>query len=126
MAAPLALITENSRLRSELIAEKALCSQLQEFRRYFETAVEERGAKVKSLEDELTQAVEAYAADAANHATEKKDLTSRLLTASHMVEELQKTLDARNLESSIGASDAVLLRNELSTLRAAHVRNSPR
>lgn len=139
-----ALAIENSKLRADLLAERAISAQLAGFRDHFETALGERVAEVDRLRTELeslaTAAAERDATirrleanlrdaargageDAERHADQERvsgDLKARLGRATGRLDELQRDLDGRDADVRAKAAEAAELREELRIVTAAH------
>ena len=103
-ANPLALIIENSKLRSDLLAEKSLNIQLLGFRDHFDDAIGDRDARIESLEADLTAAAKEVSTETErNHELSKvvSELTEKLSKAHSSIASMKKDIDSRDVELSV-------------------------
>lgn len=109
VAQPLALVSENSRLRSDLFAEKSRTAQLEGFRERFQAAIAERDATISALRADLAAKAEAVS-----------DLSSRLGHALEAIAGLRLDLEKRDADSVNLAAEAASLRSALAALETKH------
>lgn len=120
---PLALVVENSKLRADLLSEKALNAQLVSFRDHFEGALAERAAEIERLEAALSDSTRVTALDTEKRAEQEAatvELAARLGATTDRLEELQRALESRDADVRARTAEAAALRAVLDKLSVAH------
>ena len=121
-AAPLALVIENSKLRSELLNEKLLSAQLRGICDQFDSAINERDAAIALLKHDLERSSTAAKLDAtksADKASVESDMLTRLGSATDTIGALQVELESQNGLLDMKDAEIARQREELSGVAAA-------